>query len=267
MLLLLVGYAAPASAEQAAEIEASGWTLNLGVGVQEVISRDEMGSPLAYRGTGYPLALGAELRRSRWSAGGQASAFAFGFNGGRLAAAPAEEGSEGHRADSVFVDLSLWYQRPLVAADSWSLTVGPQIGHWTFFRSYLYNPRQIGSVETWDTAVTGDVLGQWRYVGGSWSGQVAASVSVAGRMMRPSYSIRGDDRLALVESRRQVLREGHWTTARRLRMAQAEVALERRISDRVGIWAQYRVGGLDYRDEVATRAFSQRFVTGIQWRF
>ncbi len=259
--------AASATAYAQADSAPQIWEWSLGMGIQEVASRDEAGSPLAYVGTGFPLALRAQLQRPQWSSGMQASAIYYGINGGKLQAAPATEGGESHRADSVFVDLSLWAQRAVISGESLALSAGVQLGHWTFFRSYLYNPRQIGSVETWDAVVTSDARMALEYLGQRWSWRMATSLALAGRMMRPSYSIRGDERLALVESRRNVFRYGEWTSLHRLRMVQAETSVQWNLNDRWGLWAQYRVGTLVYEADVSTRAFSQRVVSGIQLRF
>lgn len=255
------------SAQAAADSGSARWTLTVGMGIEEVASRDTMGSPLTYSGVGYPGVFRADVVADRWSGGAEVGGFFFGFNGGELETAYAEEGLDGHRADSVFADASVWAQRAVAKPGSHRLSLGVQVSHWTFFRSYLYDTSQIGAVETWDATLTGDVRAEVGHRIGRFQWRAGASLAVGGRIMRPSYSVRGDERIALVESRGRVLTYGSWATINRLQMLQADAAIQWDLSERWGLVAQYRFGLMSYRADAPTRAFSQRGMAGIQFRF
>ncbi len=243
------------------------WTVTAGGGVAEVASRDEAGSPLAYSGVGYPLILRVDAVGPRWAAGGQTGLFVFGLNGGRLSADLAREGEPSHRADSLFVDLSAWIDRQVLTGSAHRLWLGAQVGHWTFFRSYLYNPAQIGSVESWEAVITADVRAG---VGGDYgrlSWELAASVPLLGWMMRPSYAVRGDERVEIVESHTTVLRRGRAVTVDRLQMVQGEASVALALGQRWGLRGEYRAGRLSYTNFVQTRAFVQRGTLGVSLRF
>ena len=243
------------------------WTLSLGAGVQDVASRDELGSPLLYQGLGYPLMLRADRRAEGWSAGARLQGFVFGVNGGVLTTDQATDETSGHRADSVFADLSAWLQWPLVRVDDHRLSVGVQLSHWTFFRSYLYDSRQLGSVETWDASLTAAIRAQIERRFERWRWTVAASMAVAGRMMRPSYSVRGDDRIALINQTHKVLTYGRWATIAGLQKVQLDAGIDWQLTPRWGVLAQYRVGVMAYSDDMSTRAFSQQAMVGAQFQF
>lgn len=243
------------------------WEMTLGMGIEEVASRDEAGSPLAYTGVGYPLVLRVEADRKAWRAGGETGAFVFGVNGGRLATAYAEDGDPSHRADSVVVDLSAWLDREVLTIGDHRVAVGGQLSHWTFFRTYLYNPAQIGSVETWEATISADLRAGLDAQQGRWSWGGAISVPLLGWVMRPSYAVRGDERVQLVNSRRRVLTQGRLTSVHRLQMVQAEAVFGVEISPRWAIGGQYRIGRLSYTNQVQTRAFKHRGMLGISYRF
>ncbi len=243
----------------------TGWDLSVMGGVENVGSRDEMGSPLAYRGRGFPGAVRTERRGPRLELGMEVGAFIYGINGGRLEAERAEV--DRHWAESVSVDLALWGQRVVATPRSHRLALGLQISHWTFYRSYHYDPTQIGSVETWDAPLTADVRADLqRSLGPDLEVRLAASVPLAGRMMRPNYAIRGDERIALIEERRRVL-NGRWMTLNRFQMIRGEAALSWRVSQRWSVTTQYRIAMFTYRDDTSTQAFSQRGLAGIRFVF
>ncbi len=243
------------------------WELSAEMGIEEVASRDDKGSPLAYSGKGFPLVLRAEMLRLKWSGGVEAGGFAYILNGGELHSALAVDGEEGHRAESVSVNLSAWAQRNLLDSGSRRLSLGLQLSHWTFFRSYLYDPAQIGAVETWEAPITADIRLEWRRLGERLDFGVATSAALAGRILRPAHSLRGDERFRIVDSRIRVFSFGDWTAAHRLQMVQAQAVLRWRIHGRWGVNAQYRFGWMNYRNQEATRASTQRIVGGVHVRF
>ncbi len=243
------------------------WEVTVGGGVEEVASRDEAGSPLAYYGMGYPVGLRVDARGQRWAGGARTGLFFFGFNGGRLAADMATDGEPSHRADSVFVDLAGWLDRQVLELGGHRLAVGGQLSHWTFFRSYLYNPAQIGSVEAWDATISADVRASIDGHTGAMFWGLSAAVPVAGWVIRPSYAVRGDERVDLVDSNTKVVTHGRLTTVHRLQMFQTEATLGLRLGQRWSLQANYRLGRLSYTNELQTRAFSQRAMLGVGFRF
>lgn len=243
------------------------WRLEAGVGVQQMTSRDQLGSPLMYRGMGIPPVLRLDKAGQRWSVGARAAGVVFGVNGGRLSSSMAEDGDPSHRADSVHVEFQGWLDREVTSSSSPRLAVGAQVGHWTFFRSYFFDPAQIGSVETWESTISADgrlsisdQLGRlfWR---------AGLEVALAGWMMRPAYAVRGDERVALVERRHRVLTEGRLTAVHRLQMVHAEGGLGVDIGDRWTASGRIRATWMNYRDERPTRSWSRRATIGIGYRF
>ena len=260
------GFAGEASAEVSGT---SGWSLSAGAGVQELASYDEMGSPLVYHGWGVPLMLRADLRRQGWSAGGRIDAMVSGFNAPHLSASPTGTGgdTEDPTARAVFGDLSGWIQWPVASLAQHQISVGVGLGHWTFVRSYAYHPAQIGGVETWDAVVSADLRGGIKRQFDNWSWSVAASMSLGARMLRPSHSMRGDERIGLVDQPLRVLTYGGWATVNRLQMMQAEGALGWQLNSRWSLNGEYRVGYLSYRDDLTTRAFRQQVLVGATLHF
>lgn len=241
------------------------WTVTVAGGGEEVASRDDKGAPLAYTGIGYPVVLRAVRTGRHWSWGAEAGGFAFVFNGGQLSTDMARDGEVGHRADSVFVDMSTWGQRRVVGRSSQRLSLGLQLSHWTFFRSYLYDSQQIGSVETWDAPLTGDARLEWARTGARLEGAVAAAVTMGGRIMRPGHSLRGDERLRIVARRHRIFTHGQWVTVNRLQMVRMTGSLRWRWSGRWGMGAQYRFGWMSFRDDddLTVRAATHRMTGGI----
>lgn len=244
---------------------AQGWSLSATVGVQELASRDEAGSPLAYHGWGVPLGLQAAYRAEGWSTGGRLETVVSGFNAGQLT--PQSPDADHAYADAVFADISWWVQWPVASPSNLQLSVGPALSHWTFVRIYNYHPGQIGSVETWDSAVTADLqiqIGQ-QFDRLRWS--AGSSVAVAGRMMRPAHSLRGDDRLVLIDEPTRVLTDGQWAALHRLQLLQADAQIGWQLSPRWEINGNYRVGYLSYYSDRPTRAFRQQFAVGARFHF
>ena len=262
VVLLLVACDAGAQTEEEAR-----WEISVTSGVEEVASRDDKGSPLAYSGLGYPLGLQLLTERPSWSGGVQASGFAFVVNGGRLASGQATPGEEGHQADSIFVDLSVWAQLPVLRRGAHRLDVGAEISHWTFFRSYTYHAAQIGAVETWDAPVAVGGRVEWSRHGQWLDLDLGATVALVGRMMRPAHSLRGDERFRLIESRHRVFTYGRWVAPHRLRWVQGRAGMRAKVHPRWGLWAQYRIGWMDYRERESSRASSQRGLGGLYFRF
>ncbi len=241
--------------------------LILGVGLAQLGSRDAKGSPLAYRGSGVPPVLRGRWMGQRWSAGVGASTLVTGFNASPLRADRAQGADDIHRADPVFVDLAIWAQRIQVSSAPFEIAVGAQLSHWTFFRSYEYNPSQIGGVETWDGTLTADGRAQMSVAHGRWAGHVSGSFALAGRMMRPSHSIRGDERLALIRERRRIWTSGQWATLARLQKLQVDAQVRFDFTTRMGAVAGYRLGLMSFHDDQPTRAFYQQGMVGLALSF
>lgn len=237
------------------------------MGVAEVGSRDAKGSPLAYQGRAFPVGLQLQWRGDVWSGGAMGSTFFYGWNAGTLSADRPNSSTEVHNAEAVFVELAGWMQRAVVSGRSVRLSVGPQLSHWTFFRSYEYHPAQIGGVETWEATVSADARAELELRRGRFGAQLSANVAAVGRMMRPGHSIRGDERLALIEDRRRILSYGSWATAARLQMIHLDVGVRLDVSTRLALVAKYRAGVLNFRHELPTRAFRQQGLGGIALRF
>lgn len=265
-LALVVLLAIPAAAGQASDDRVS-WSLGAGAGIQEVASHDELGSPLVYAGVNAPMLLWLDARAQSWSAGARVDGVVSGVNGGPLTTRYAVQGAEGQRADTVFVDLSGWVQWAVATPGQLRVSVGPQLGHWTFFRSYNYHPSQIGSVETWDSTITADLRVQLDQKFERWGWSVAGSAAAAGRILRPAYAVRGDERLGLANRPWQVFTHGRWAAVGRLQMVQAEAVLQAQLTRRLGVVGRYRTGFLSHGGELTSRAFRQQLTAGVQLVF
>jgi hypothetical protein len=258
---------APPQAESEAEDGSSSLELTLGVGRAAVGSRDQKGSPLAYRGTGIPPVIKGRWLAENWSAGFGVSALVTGFNAAPLRADRAQGADELHRADPVFVDFSIWGQHLMATPEPFQIALGAQLSHWTFFRSYEYNPSQIGGVETWDATLTADARAQLSFTHGRWEAHTGASFALAGRMMRPSHAIRGDERLQLIQERRRIWSSGQWATVARFQKMQIDAQVRFDFNSRVGAVAGYRLGMMSFHDDQATRAYHQQGMAGVVIRF
>lgn len=267
-LVVLLASSTVTAGETGETDERRSWSVGVESGIQQLASRDELGSPLVYDGLGVPLVVRTDARRTDWSWGARISGLVAGFNAQDLTAPPAEDEPGGHRAEPVFFDLSSWVQWPVVRSGSLRLSAGPQLGHWTFFRSYEFHPAQIGSVEVWDAAITADLRAGLGQEFGQFDWELATSLALGGRMLRPSWAVRGDERIALVENRRRIFAYGDWTAVHRLQMVQLEAGMQWWPTDRWGISGRYRGGLLSYRgSETTTRAVSQQGTLGVQFRF
>ncbi len=249
-------------AMEAAAENSRGWVEVKG-GVEATGSRDEMGSPRVYRGMGVPLVVAGALSRGPWQWGLEAGGFGTGFNGGPL---QARGGGEDHGvAEQIFVDGSLWGTRRVWQGRRLGVDAGARLSHWTFFRSYSYHSSQIGAVETWESPTTIDGLGRVRVSPISRVHlQAELSVPLMGRVLRPNYAVRGDERMALVERRTRVLSSGRWATWPTLQMVQARGAVHLETVGPLMVVAEWRVGGLALNGEVPTRATAQRLVVGVR---
>lgn len=258
LALAVLGYAPWAGAEE------PGWEFGLGWGLEDVGSRDQMGSPFAYQGRGFPLVLRVEHNTPGWSVGAEGGAFSYGINGGELRAQRYD--GERHWAESVFVDVTLWTQWILARPENHRLSLGVQWSHWTFFRSYHYDPTQIGSVESWDAPLTADLRAELRRsLGRRAQISLRGSLPVIGWMMRPNWAIRGDERIALLDEPQRVVTDGEWMSWHRFAMLRAEAEVQWQMSRRWAMTAQYRFGMFSYRDDVGTQAVTQRGVLGLRY--
>jgi hypothetical protein len=238
------------------------WTVEAGTGVEAVDSRDELGSPMAYRGHGVPLVVGVMREAPRWHLRAQAGGFGTGVNGGRLRTA---NGSEDHQvARSVFVDVSVQATRTMTGDARQRIGLGARISHWTFFRSYQYHPNQIGAVETWDAPVTLDAVGEisvWPLTRLQLHG--AFALPVVGRVIRPHYAVRGDERIDLVDGQGELFGTGIWATWPTLQMLQAHLGARLQLHPRWVLSVEGRAGAFALNGTVPTRAVARRFVVGI----
>lgn len=251
---------------QALGQEQNQWHLMIGAGLEGMSSRDELGSPMLYRGVGFPLQFGVKYERSLWAVRFEGGGFYSGFNGRRLESARAD--ADSHWADGVAVDLLLQVDRVLVDEGGHILRVGGRINHWTLYRSYQYAPHQIGAVESWDGPVTLElVAGLHRPLFSGVEVGLWAAVPVGGWVVRPHYSVRGDERMDFVDNRLRVVTEGSWATWTRLQMLMAQAELRWDLSPRVALIGRYTVGLFSFRQDTTTRALRRRGSLGVSLSF
>ena len=240
------------------------WHIEVGVGVESTQSRDELGSPLRYKGRGYPMRLrGDHIRhRTRWYASVQGHGS--GVNGGHLRARSQDGPS---MAQSGVGDLRVGGAYRWRDGQRLRPYAGGRMRTWAFFRRYTYSAAQIGSVETWEATLSADVEVGLEAHQGPWTGALEAGVALGGRAMRPNHALRGDRRLQLVEQRRHIVRYGQWVGPRQLQMGDLQARLQWAVTDRWGVsgTAYMRAMGVD--DGRSTRAYQRGFMMGsaITW--
>lgn len=242
------------------------WQVMSRGGVEEVSSRDEFGSPLLYQGVGFPLILSLGYSGDLWAVSFEGGGFYTGVNGRPLKSAQAS--SEGHWASGVAVDLALQIDRAVIVRDRSRVRLGGRINHWTLYRSYRYGPTQIGAVETWDGPVTLDlVVGLERDLSQRFELRLFGAVALGGWVIRPHYSIRGDERMDIIKNRLLVVTEGDLATVNRLQMVTGHGELRWRLSAHLTMVGQYRVSFFDFQGAMRTRAFRQGVTVGLSLSF
>ncbi|TXD39457.1 hypothetical protein FRC98_03410 [Lujinxingia vulgaris] len=231
-------------------------------GVERLGNRDATGSPLAYRGQAYPLILRWGRTASRWSRALELGGFTPGFNGGRLSSAI--DDGQGHWANASFVDASFQWRFALLNRGGRRLELGPRLSHWTMYRSYQYDPAQIGSVEVWDAFVSLDASAGFRQTLGGWGElHLGINVPLGGYVMRPSYAVRGDERVRLVQERWRALTDGRFESWGSFRMVQTRAELWWKPGKYLGVVGAYRGGAFSYELPLDTRTYSHRFSLGV----
>lgn len=265
---MLLGWSPWALAgEPADNDEGTDWSVATAVGVQEVASRDELGSPLGYHGWNAPLVIRVDAHTQRWSAGGRLDGVVAGVNAPDMRTNLAGDSEVGHRASPIFADLSGWLLWPVAEPGDHRLSAGVGLGHWTFFRTYAYDPAQIGSVETWEAVLSADLRARLERTYDRWRWSVGTAFSLGARVFRPSHALRGDERIILVDRHLQVLTYGGWASLNRLQMMQVDGGVEWQLNPRWSLIGHYRVGYLSYRNELSTRAFRQQWTVGTRFNF
>ena len=262
VMLASVLWGVPVDAAAPEEQEAPHqWSLTLGMGVEHIQSRDLLGSPRRYEGQGFPLTLEGRWHRSstEWYLG--ASGYGSGVNGGNLSG-PVDSGLG--TAQSAVVDIRLGglYRWPVHRR--LQVIGGGQLRQWTFFRSYTYHPAQIGSVETWEATLSADLRaglrGGWTHLG--W--ELRGGLALAGRGMRPSHALRGDQRLRLVEQRRRILSYGQWMSLRSLQMWDLELRIDVPVDGNWSLEAGGYLRGVGVDDGRQTRAYQRGVQLGTR---
>ncbi|RAL25207.1 hypothetical protein DL240_03075 [Lujinxingia litoralis] len=231
-------------------------------GAEAVGNRDDTGSPMAYRGMGYPLQLRWGRTARRWSRQIALAGFSQGINGGRLHSAM--DDGQGHWARSSFVDASFQWRFVLLDQSSRRLELGPRLSHWTMYRSYQYDPSQIGSVEVWDAVITLDASAALRQRFGGWGElRLGLTLPVGGYVMRPSYAVRGDERVRLVMERWRAVTDGRFASWGTLQMVQAQAEMWIHLGKRLGLVTAYRGGAMSYELPLNTRTYAHRVSLGL----
>lgn len=231
-------------------------------GIEQMGNRDATGSPLAYRGQAYPLMLRWGRSAPRWSRALELGGFTPGLNGGRLSSAI--DDGQGHWANASFVDASFQWRFALLNRGGRRLELGPRLSHWTMYRSYQYDPAQIGSVEVWEAFVSLDASAGLRQALGGWGElHLGINVPLGGYVMRPSYAVRGDERVRLVQERWRALTDGRFASWGSFRMVQTRAELWWKPGTYLGVVAAYRGGAFSYDLPLDTRTYSHRFSLGV----
>ena len=248
----------------AAEENSSQWRVSLGTGVGSLASRDEMGSPFLYRGASHPIWGAVRRSGENWQWGTDWRVAATGWNAGWLEAA-ISDGSR-HRAEVVSVEGSIYGQREVARHRGHQLYLGGEVHHWTFFRSYHYDENQIGAVEVWEAPVSLNARAALVRRLGEWDLSMSALVPLGGRILRPNYAIRGDERIDMVERRQRILSHGSWSSWNRFQMLRGRLALSWQ-RERLGLRAEASVGWLRYQGEWETRAGQTQGLFGAEFVF
>ncbi|RDV39467.1 hypothetical protein DV096_02535 [Bradymonadaceae bacterium TMQ3] len=231
-------------------------------GVERMGNRDATGSPLAYRGQAYPLILRWGRSTPRWSRTLELGGFTPGFNGGRLSSAI--DDGQGHWANASFVDASFQWRFALLNRGKRRLEIGPRLSHWTMYRSYQYDPAQIGSVEVWEAFVSLDASAGLRQSLGNWGElHLGVNVPLGGYLMRPSYAVRGDERVRLVQERWRAVTDGRFASWGSFRMVQTRAEIWWMPGTYLAVVGAYRGGAFSYDLPLDTRTYSHRFSLGL----
>ncbi|MFU8806779.1 MAG: hypothetical protein ACNA8W_23435 [Bradymonadaceae bacterium] len=241
-------------------------TIEFGVGMEYLGSRDDIGSPMRYEGYAYPLRLAYSRANARGFHGVEASFSHFGFNSGHLKAAMAE--GENHQAEPTMARLSYGYWRHLHRGGRLDLFAGAALNTLVFFRSYQYDVNQIGSVETWDGLGSLDVsarLGLKLTDRQRLHGRV--SLPLAGYVLRPSYSVRGDERLQLIREQWRVITDGQWASWGRMQRIEAGLGYGVDITQSFGLGAAYHFAFFRVTHPMVSRGLTNRWSVSGSWSF
>ena len=262
--VVVIGFLLAGSfAAGAEEAEADG-RITLGTGMESLASRDQMGSPFLYRGGGHPVWVAAHRQGGHWRWGMDWRGSVSGWNAAWMEAAISD--GKRHRAEAVSVEGSLYLQGLVASEGGHQLFLGGELSNWTFFRSYHYDEHQIGAVEIWEAPVVLNARAEMVRRLGAWELSVAALVPVGGRMLRPNYAIRGDERIEMVERRLQILRYGSWASWNRLQMLRGIAGMGWR-RERLGLRLEASAGWLRYQGDWETRAGRVQALFGAEIHF
>ncbi len=236
-------------------------------GIEYLGSRDEMGSPLRYEGTGYPLGLsyvgGADAEHFHEFSGVFSTSY---LNATPLQAAISD--GENHRAESVLARAS-YGQFFLVSRLLGSrFYVGGLWSNTVFFRTYWYAPNQMGQVEVWEATSSLDVAARLRIQPAARHRLVlGVGVPVVGYVLRPAYAVRGDERLRAVFDQGELLRGGRLATWNTLQMVHGMVEYGYQIAAHWRVESGYFLGMYRYLEPAVTRGLNHRLSVGIAYLF
>lgn len=254
----LTGFGEESLVEDRGGEERAKQSIRFGGGVEYLGSRDDGGSPLRYEGYAYPIALGYERSRAKSFMRLDGAFSHAGFNSGLLRARIAH--GDRHQVEPTVVRLSYGYWRTLAQSSRWSMLLGGALNSLTFFRRYQYDPHQIGTVELWDGVNSLDVSALFRLRLSP--GQVMhtrLALPLGGYFVRPSYSVRGDERLHMVREQWRVVTDGHWATWNRMQRVQAEIGYELEVTKRLGLGVDYQFEFFRVTQPAESRGLTNRF--------
>jgi hypothetical protein len=235
-------------------------------GVEYLGSRDDAGSPMRYTGYGYPIGLAYEQSRER-SLAKLGGAFSHaGFNSGLLTAGIAQE--QFHQAEPTLVRLSYGYWRKVGSGLRLQSLAGGELNSIVFFRSYQYDPHQIGTVELYDAITSLDLSARLFFdlsPRQRLMGRVA--LPLGGYVVRPSYAVRGDERLQVVREQWRIVTDGYWASWGELQRAQIELGYRLTLNDRLELDASYHVEAYRVRQPFVSRGLLARYSLGVSMTF
>ncbi len=239
----------------------------VGAGLEYLGSRDDIGSPLRYEGMGFPL---------RLAYSGQAhlnhfhefnAAFSFtGFNASHLRAAIADEQS--HIAETAFVNVAYGQFFRLSSTRIGRLFLGPQLRSLVFFRSYQYEPNQIGSVEVWDAVTSLDLAARLRHrIGRHHHFDLGIGLPLLAYVLRPGYAVRGDERVRMVYHRLEVFTSGRFATWNTLQMVNTTLQYGFQFAANWRVDATHNFSLFHYSEPLTTRGMNHRLTVGVSFLF
>lgn len=238
------------------------WQGRAGTAVEYRASRDDLGSPMLYEGWSVPLVLGFSGQWGPHVHEARASLAHVGLNAGMLRTSL--DKLDNHQASPTILGWSYGYGRSIWGDQHLALrpgggqrvVAGLDTQGLVFFRNYRYSPDQIGHVEVWDAFLTLGAHARFERRRGPHHWQAGLSLPLVAYVMRPSYGVRGDGRLEMVDNPMHAVTSGQWATWPTFRQLEAHAGYTVSLGEYLRVGGDYRLQMYRYAHPMVTRGLS-----------